>query len=422
MNLEKLSQPINTQSIEEHEKMLAWKMTEINLEYVDRLFSKKIPPMEKRIDIGTDHERDLPLDDLVFLINRYTTLLRELVQFRIAQKKKEGIEWKPEMYDPAEEEYKKKITTFFEEDNNNWVEKTIQLLKEETKKAENSKEKRENLNETNYDDNKKREAGLIHFDEDSGYDSWFKDAEIKPDIKKEDTCISIHLDPLYKKNFTNTEVNIFSSKSLEKLAVKIVEEFPETKAVIAQSWLLDTPIAQRIGFKIYKRKDFDFHGSFWHQFINSNGQIDEARVKKFLETGKPPYGVALGAIMTEDFLKKYLPKEKRGEIILKEVDPIVFNKIEIEKETLKQIKINWDELTEEGIDNIISKCEILKQFFQSDAGSKYLDIFKNLKRENKSLEEAEKVIDSLEFQETHQADFEEFCKSIKFINKKVLIE
>ena len=68
---------------------------------------------------------------------------------------------------------------------------------------------------------------------------------------------------------------------------------------------MSTPIAKRIGFTVIDRNSkMGLGGQFWGQFINSNGQIDNERVSKFLETGEPPYRVSTGIIMVEDFFEK----------------------------------------------------------------------------------------------------------------------
>ena len=48
---------------------------------------------------------------------------------------------------------------------------------------------------------------------------------------------------------------------------------------------------------------------------------------------------------TEDFLRKYLPKERRGKVILKEQDPEITDKLDREQELIGQIEIDWDNMT-----------------------------------------------------------------------------
>jgi len=136
--------PIKVKSIEKHEQIIDDKLTEVRLQYVDLIFSKKIPPLENKIYPGTDSEKDLPIDDFRFLIERYTPVLQELASFYIKQKKSEGVEWKPEMYDPLVSEFQNKIIKFHQEDPKSWIEKTMELLQEGRKKIKDIKKEDEN--------------------------------------------------------------------------------------------------------------------------------------------------------------------------------------------------------------------------------------------------------------------------------------
>jgi hypothetical protein len=228
------------------------------------------------------------------------------------------------------------------------------------------------------------------------------------------------MDSLFEKKYENPEINIFSSKSLEKLALKIVDEFPETKVIIGQSWLLDTPIAERIGFKIYRKKDSIGQGpSFWSQFINSKGQLDSKRVNKFLETGIPPYRVAIGFIKTEDFLRKYLPKERKGKILLKEIDPnFNLKKLEENMLSLKEVGKMWDYSNEEELRKFLSQNELFIKFNESQRGKGFLDFLLREKRKNIKKEDLDKDKKIHKYNDLLQ----EFIKEEKFINKEVIIE
>lgn len=426
MNLEKLSQPISSESIEEHEVILKDKIEEVRLQYIDRIFSKEIPPLEDKIDVGTENEIDLPINNFGYLLDRYTSVLYELARFDIAQKRNINIESEIDLsdkplYDELSAQYQEKITKFYNEDHNHWIENTIKLLVEKRKETENLMKGRiiENNDDNNTDiDERHGEVGLIRYGVDDGFKSRFKGSEIPVDIEDKDTCIAIHFDPLFKKSLKDTNINIFSSNSLEKLAVKIVDKFPETKAIIGESWLMDTPIAKRIGFKIYKREKYSPHGSFWSQFINSNGQVDNARVKQFLETGEAPYSVALGAIDTIDFLKKYLPKEYRGKIILKEINPDVNEEWFENKKAIKSIFRGWDESNEEEIEKLINANPIIKQFDSTKFGEHFIDFILEQKKNGKLASEI--FIDSILGK--YRISFDLFINDVEFIKKEVIID
>jgi len=418
MNLEKLSQPISSQSVEEHERMLYEKMLEIQLQYVDRLFSKEISPLEEKIDVGTKDERDLPLEDFTFLIERYSQVLLDLMRCHMKQKENNGLEWEPKTYDLISSQYGNRILSFYEKDRKSWITKTLKLLEEEREKANKNQKKSIDQNiEDEDEDSMAENVGLVNFEVNTGYRNLFKNSEV-PGIEDKDTYISIHLDSLFKKSLTDTNINLFSSNSLEKLAVKIVDNFPETKAIIAESWLMDTPIAKRIGFKIHKRDEFSTQGSFWSQFINANGQIDNTRVRKFLETGKAPYGVALGSISTIDFLKKYLPKERKGKILLKDSNPDFDEaKYESDDKKVSEFINKWDTVEDDKIKLFLSQCHFYKEFNESVSGKGFFDYLIELKKENKTKEQMSKDPRIGSFRKL----FKEYIKNIRFINKEVII-
>lgn len=418
MHPEAISQPIKAQSIEEHERMLNDKMTKIKLEYVDRILLKKIPLLTK----NQDEEEDVSIDDFASLLNRYTPVLRELMECYIIQKKQEGIEWDEEMYDPAESEFFNKIFEFREADHDHWIEKTMQLLGEERAKVKAVSRKRSFFSKDKSRKEEERyQVGIVDFHiENVGLDNrdWLKPLDAI--IKRGDACISIHLEPLYKKTLHDNGVNIFSSKPLERLAVRIITEYPETKAVIANSWVMDGPIGRRMGFKVYDRKEYIDSPAFWGQFMNSDGQINNDRVKKFLETGQAPYGVVTGAMEIEDFLRKYLPKEYRGKITLKEQNPD-FNIEELEHDVriLRDLlDKNWDTIDEVGLLDVFSQCPLMQRFNESTLGNGFFDFLINLKRRNRKLED---FLRTNRFT-SYDLSLVRFLSAFRFKDREVIIE
>ncbi len=416
MSLEQITQPIRTESLEEHEQILDDKILEIQLEYIDRLLSEKIPPVKKS-------QQD-SVSNLESHIEEYTTLLQELVRCYKFQIIKSGEKWDPEtMSGPAEVNFKEKIQEFYRENHNQWIRKTMQFLEEERRKTKQGTD--DNLKtqispEEEYEE-KENKAGILSF----GVSPLGENYEelVGSGISKEDACISIHLTPLFKTTATSDATNLFSSHSLEKLAEQIVDKYPETKAIVAKSWLVDTPIAKRIGFTALYEGKYVGTYQFWGQFIGSNGQIDHSRVKQFLETGKPPYGVKTGVIMTEDFLKKYLPKERRGKILLKELKPGFIEKYEHDVEILRGISENWDTVTEDDIKNSFSKCPVVQDFMKSFVpfggnGEAFLNLMLELKREKKTKEE----VANDPRVNVNVVSWDTFINRNKFIKKEVVIE
>ncbi|MFZ4632364.1 MAG: hypothetical protein ACOYL8_04170 [Patescibacteria group bacterium] len=150
---------------------------------------------------------------------------------------------------------------------------------------------------------------------------------------KSDRFVEVHME-----NFFKTDEKNFGSELVKKdlgvVAEYIIDKEPEAAAVIGCSWLLSTPIANRLGFKDIedkKMKQNDF--STWLQFIDKNGQIDQKRFNEFLKTGEIPYKSVKAYIPTEEFLKRYLPENRRGKIDLKELN--------------EDRKFYWDKMQEE---------------------------------------------------------------------------
>ena len=375
MSYEKIIQPIESRSLEEHENLLEERMIGAQLEYTDRLFSKKIPPFEV-------FENSILIDDFRYLLNRYSGIIFSIIQYRRKVSEQNGTKWSEEMSNSSQTELEDKIINFRKIDIDHWIEKTINLLigeraKEESVVLAQAEEniKTEKTNETSGG------AGVLSFEVPSGFGKWFKDTNIP--IKNEDFCLDIHLGSLYQKTLTNEAKNIFSSKSLEKIAIEIVTKFPQAKAIIGKSWLMSTPLARRAGFTVYEPKETIYEkGPFWGQFLNSVGQIDGDRLSSFIETGKPPYPIAFGAMMTEDFLRKYLPQERKGEILLQEINYKFAEEYRKEIEIFKEIGENWDMLDEVGLKNIFIHCPVLQDFIKTQEGDGFTEMLLDLKKKN----------------------------------------
>jgi len=417
MNLEKISQPINSKSVEEHEGILWSKLEEVGLEYVDRLLNRKIKPMED----------DISSNDLGSLLERYTNLIRSLV---VAHKEQDitdlgsgPFNWKDGEYENLKNIYLSKILEFYNQDKDSWKEKTLSLLKEEKEKAEavkrNIPEKETEEMVEGHDLYRSGRAGIINFTSDIGVDLKKMFSGTDFGLKEDASYMSLHLESLFKQHFGKNDKNIFSDDSLSKLAVKIVKEYPETEAIVGLSWVMDTPIAKRVGFHVYKRFKYAEVGMFWGQFVDSKGQIDQGRVKKFLETGEAPYQIAVGAIKTEDFLKKYLPKEFRGNISLKELNPeFDEKKYQSEYELIREMGRNWDIMEEKDIMHILYQCSFAKEFNETNDGKGFIDFFFRMKKEKKTSKDLEKEPEL----NSYKKAFDEFHNNIKFINKEVVVD
>jgi len=127
--------------------------------------------------------------------------------------------------------------------------------------------------------------------------------------------LEIHLPASYENEEKVTPDNI--KKYTAKLAELIVDEYPQARGVVGSSWLLDRAALRRYyGFTAIAECKPN-----WLQFVGEDGQVSAERVEELVKTGELPHKNIFAAVDTVDFLKKFLPPERRGEIKLKEVDP-----------------------------------------------------------------------------------------------------
>ncbi len=407
---------IESKTLEEHKNELERQFHIFKLSYIERLYDKKIPPLEESfIDIKygendeiIEKEIKINTDDFNMLLGRYTDILRSFV---IAHKKIENpdsrVGWTDEEYDAISKIYIEKIKEFYRVDKTKWIENTMLLLDEMNNKLKN--EKIENL----LDDDR---SGLISTEiiTDQRLENILKNTNIP--FNKYDKYLELHLRPLVELQYGKSEVNIFSEDSLKQLALDIVDKYGEVKGIIGQSWILDTPIAERIGFKQLK-KTISMTPSFWGQFQDAKGQLVKERINKLLETGKPPYMVVMGIIDVIDFLKKYLPNERKGEVILKEKNED-FDYKSFNDTNIKGNLMRWDDMSLSEVENYIESNKFLKMFFETEEGKNSKDLFIKLKKENIKLEN---LRSNQEWQDYAQK-FNKFIDSLMFKEKKVFIE
>jgi len=346
------------------------------LQYVEKLEKGEIKENSKEDNWG-DEESEYMRHKKIFedslkntfqkRLFKYTYLEHQLLQEYL--KRKENRKFFNDWF----KDFINNVNIIYLGDNKNWKEGTLRLIKDELKKIGpilDLDKKKEEVSET------EKNAGLINFDlgNSSGLEEF--------GIKKDDTCVYIHFEDLSKQKGKNTEINnIFSGESLSKLAIKIIEECPEAKAVIGRSWLVDSPIGKRIGFNVYKKyENVVDNPSFWGQFINEKGEINKQKMEKFLETGKGDYYPAQGFINIEDFLRKYLPKERRGVIKLRDLSEDSKRFKEEKNKVIQEIDNNFADLSYEEIERI-SKGSVISDFFENRDGEEFLSLIKKMKEQ-----------------------------------------
>ncbi len=200
-----------------------------------------------------------------------------------------------------------------------------------------------------------------------------------------DDYINIHFKDLYKQKLNGTYSGISDiKKSFSLLAEKIVDEYPQIKAVIGRSWLMDSKFGEMFKFEIFDRHENSVFttGGFWGQFIDENGYIKKDKIRKFLDTGKAPFYPAEGIMKVEDFLDEYLPEERKrkGNIKLREISPeSKKGKVEIDQ-TIKKVKDNWFKLSFEELFSMVESNPFLAEFYKTEDGRKHKELMREFKK------------------------------------------
>lgn len=332
MHPEQISQPIETENAVEREKELARRLTALEVHFADSQYKGKgdfsyalyeYTPIMRRLrnryrDIHEEKEVDEKLAFATSIENEINKIYRET---------------------PDQEEREKLITQYVFNTYAN-------LKREEPGEIEQAKEKDSAI-------------GVIRIEPGVREEPYMEEAGFGPEEK----FLPIHF-PAFYENDTEKSLLAEVHASFTKLAEMIPQKYPEARGIIGESWLLSLPVAERLGFKKIMTFENQFSGEgLWSQFIDQNGNISKSRFDKFVKTGKPPYDVALGYIPVEEFLSKYLPADKKGEIILKEINPEWKKEDtqELEKYTdeTHQLRSDWKNFVE---DKNLSAEEFIKTY------------------------------------------------------------
>lgn len=278
---------INTEDPQEHERLLYEKLAEIQLYFAGQKFSQEVLTN--------------PETKFTQILDQYTSIISDLSN----------------EYNQTEEANEDNLQAFLKpilaeideihrDHQEDWQTQIFQLLADKKSSLKKTAKQIRNTQERiigpiRYNINDNRQTDLEEYG-----------------IKKSDTCLEIHVEEFFKK--AEIELNPENLQNwFGKLAEEIVDKYPKVKFITGTSWLIDTPIARRLGFQVTDKKFTHLSQSTWLQFIDQNGQINHNRLKKLLGTGEFPYKVRFGFIRVEDFLQKFLPADRRGqEIVLKE--------------------------------------------------------------------------------------------------------
>lgn len=205
------------------------------------------------------------------------------------------------------------------EDRINELNILVDYLEAELKKTKDEfPDKWREMHELPKDENGQIEntAGLIVFNSLKEYDTpeirQVQTALKKAGFSEFDDFLEIHFPAQFGGQKISPET---ITESFACLAEKIINKYPETRAIVTVSWLLDHPKYKQL----FNMKEIGESGSNWGQLIGSNGQIKQARVKELFSTGKMPYRNLIGYVPAEEFLREYLPAERRDKIKFKKI-------------------------------------------------------------------------------------------------------
>ncbi len=122
MSIEGITQPIRVDSVEEHMEILKDRFVDIQLEYADRVFSKKIPPTTEELDVSSLEKT---------IVNLVPSILQELKK---SYKARMGDKFNEESYKLFQQKTLDDIYLLYQTDKKNWINRTKQLMKEELEK------------------------------------------------------------------------------------------------------------------------------------------------------------------------------------------------------------------------------------------------------------------------------------------------
>jgi hypothetical protein len=341
-------------------------LLDYQFQYIDKIEDRTITPLYEK-----DEDYEETFKDYLY---GYTNIRPYLSDeyYKIIGDKMYSSEGERKKFDEWFDSVFNQVKLSHDEDKKSYHDKAFKIFKDEIDKLSKLVNNKEKYNKKEID----QKIGLIHFNQTEAMNEYTKFG-----INEGDDCISIHFKDLIKqKNEDNTINNIFSGDSLSKLAVEIVNKYPQTKAILVQSWIVGSPIGKRIGFTETKKiNDVVQDTRFWGQFINDKGQINKERMQKFLNTGIPDYYITDGFIKTEDFLKKYLPNKNRGIIKLKDLSSKAKKFREDINKISRETKEKWETCSFEELFSIINRNPIMADFYKTEDGQRHREMCKSMK-------------------------------------------
>jgi hypothetical protein len=359
-NFENLAVPIDGESFEDKKEKV-----DKNINRISFLFAAE------KFKVLKEVEDDLRFS---FVLEKYSTLLQDLSNCYLNDKKEGDALGKIEAL-------KQKADELYSEGGAEAVYDYLSLERE--KWREPKEEPEQEIEETEEVEEK---FGLVKH---NISDAFGNGCENLPEIFEKigitdyDKIMVIHIDEAFK-----NRGKIDFKDGFAKLAAKIKNETPFIRAILGRSWLVDSGVAEKIGFNKLEI-DFSQNGyDTWLQFIDKDGQISKSRFEELLASGEIPHKTTAGYIMTEDFLKKYLPEEERGEVVLKEVNPAWVEFFEPIKNEFAGLKKNWDNIADVNAlkkylsENLLVSMDFLKR---CQEGVDYFEVLLECKEKKMSF-------------------------------------
>lgn len=376
MNFEKIkdiAKPIESNNKEKREEALHEKIKNISLIYAH----KKFLEVDQELRDNGSYKLSDALDEF--------SLIRRIIFVPLYETDNFGMDSYQENMNSFYEDVKEEIDKIYAEHGFD-LEKISNLITSKRKKII----KDYHLIKSKFFELGKGEEGLkilqtnkvndVEFDVEGQY----RDID-KVGFSKLNSFIEIHMEKFYLSGEKNLSIDLIK-KDLGVIAERIIDKEPEVAAIIGGSWLLDTPIAKFLGFQRIDNKKSPVNDfSTWMQFIDKNGQIDQKRFNQLLESGEPPYKSVRAYIKTEDFLRKYLPEDRRGKVVLKEIVPERRNFLLERSIHLKILAKTWDQscLDDIPFSDLIEGNKGLDyslSFLSETERKKYLDFLEKMHR------------------------------------------
>ncbi len=290
MKIEKETQLVNQSLIENEELITGEILLPMQFEYVEHLMTKKTPFL-------TEDDKEL---DFHSLLNKYTDL-SNVIYWSYVHKFGGFPSGESLNFVDFDKKVMDQLMQLCKDSPNEWYKKALKVVKDTIESWQFT-------------------GDITTINEDKKIKSGFLSYTIANDIKglegikdfgmsKGDQYMLIHI-PILKTSSASSDdsFTFFPERMFRPIAQDLNEKYPDSKGVVAVSWIVDSPIGKRIGFHEFRGEKFEdyFHGdAFWGQFFDQNGVLNQKRFSDFLKTGKPSFTVKGGFLSKQEFLSKF---------------------------------------------------------------------------------------------------------------------